>query len=134
VELVDQLATPGPARAMTIDRRSILRLVAAIVAVATSALAYYTSTGLGAFWPGAWLAPIPILMLAFQTSKTTAALAALAAYVCGGMNLPYTDWGVSRSEVVLTLLPNLHAVGPLFSQLPNPKLVKVERGPREVES
>ena len=104
VELVENLAASDHPRTIRIGRETILSLVAAIMAVAISALAYYTSTGLGAFWPAAWLAPIPILMLAFRSSKTTAAFAALAACVCGGMNLPYTSWGMSRSILALMLL------------------------------
>jgi hypothetical protein len=49
-----------------------------LLAVALSACAYYVSIGLGEFWPAAWIAPIPVLLVAFRSSWRTAALAAFA--------------------------------------------------------
>jgi len=103
LELVEQLAAGDQGRT-NIGRQTIWSLLTGVIAVAISAVAYYTSTGLGTFWPAAWLAPIPILALAFRSSKVTTTLAALAAYVFGGLNLPYTDWEMSRTPVVLMLL------------------------------
>ncbi len=58
-----------------------------LLAIAISAGAYYISTGLGEFWPAAWIAPIPVLMLAFGSSWRRAAAAAFAAYLLGSLNL-----------------------------------------------
>lgn len=58
-----------------------------ILAVAVSACAYYVSIGLGEFWPAAWIAPVPILIVAFRSSWRRAALAAFAAYFLGSLNL-----------------------------------------------
>jgi apolipoprotein N-acyltransferase len=58
-----------------------------LLAVALSACAYYVSIGLGEFWPAAWIAPIPVLLVAFRSSWRTAALAAFAAYFLGSLNL-----------------------------------------------
>jgi len=53
-----------------------------------SGAAFYSSTGLGSFWPLAWLAPIPVLWLAFKEARGwTVFFAALAAAVLGGLNL-----------------------------------------------
>ena len=56
-------------------------------AVALSGAAFYFSTGVGEVWPFAWLAPLPILLLAFRASARTAFLSAIAAYFLGGLNL-----------------------------------------------
>jgi apolipoprotein N-acyltransferase len=58
-----------------------------LLAVALSACAYYVSIGLGEFWPAAWIAPIPVRLVAFRSSWRTAALAAFAAYFLGSLNL-----------------------------------------------
>lgn len=57
------------------------------IAVAISALALYLSTGLGVVWPLAWVAPIPVLMLAFRSSRRVCALAAFAACFLGSLTL-----------------------------------------------
>jgi apolipoprotein N-acyltransferase len=59
----------------------------AVLSVAVSASAFYVSTGLGTFWPAAWIAPVPILVLAAGTTKRAATLAAFAAYFLGSLNL-----------------------------------------------
>jgi hypothetical protein len=58
-----------------------------LLAIAISAGAYYISTGLGEFWPAAWVAPIPVLALAFRSSWRMAAAAAFSAYLLGSLNL-----------------------------------------------
>ena len=59
----------------------------AFLAVATSACAYYVSVGLGDMWAFAWIAPIPILVLAFRSSGRTSMFAAFSAYFLGSLNL-----------------------------------------------
>ena len=59
----------------------------ATLAIAISACLYYFSAGLGEVWPLAWIAPVPVLILAFGASARTAALAAFAAYFLGSLNL-----------------------------------------------
>ncbi len=62
-------------------------MIAALCA-GLSGLAFFASTGLGVIWPLAWLAPAPILWLAFgQTRARTVAWAAFAAFAIGNTNL-----------------------------------------------
>ena len=64
-----------------------ISMIAALCA-ALSGLAYFASTGLGVIWPLAWLAPAPVLWLAFGDTKVrTVAMAAFAAFVIGNTNL-----------------------------------------------
>jgi hypothetical protein len=58
-----------------------------LLAVALSACAYYGSVGFGVFWPSVWIAPTPVLALAFRSSWRTAPWAAFAAYFIGNLNL-----------------------------------------------
>ncbi len=58
-----------------------------VLGILLSAAAYYASTGLNGFWPLLWLAPIPILLLAFNSSPRTAAAAAFLAFFLGGLNM-----------------------------------------------
>lgn len=58
-----------------------------LLAVALSAAAYFLSIGLGEVWVAAWIAPIPVLWLAFQSNRRTAAFAAAAAFLLGSLNL-----------------------------------------------
>ena len=56
-------------------------MIAALCA-ALSGLAYFASTGLGVIWPLAWLAPAPVLWLAFgHTGTRTVAIASFAAFL-----------------------------------------------------
>jgi apolipoprotein N-acyltransferase len=62
----------------------LLRVAAAL----TSALAFYFSTGFHTLWPLAWLAPLPILMVALGEDKARpAAAVAFLAYFLGSLNL-----------------------------------------------
>jgi apolipoprotein N-acyltransferase len=62
-------------------------MIAALCA-ALSGLAYFASTGLGVIWPLAWLAPAPVLWLAFgHTGTRTVAIASFAAFLIGNTNL-----------------------------------------------
>ena len=62
-------------------------MLAAIAGVAASAIAFAASTGLGVFWPLAWLAPVPVLVLAFCRPRRSAALLAFLAYFLGNLSL-----------------------------------------------
>jgi len=60
----------------------------AIICAALSGLGFYFSIGLGEQWWLAWLAPIPILWLAFaETKGWTVFLLSWAAYALGGSNI-----------------------------------------------
>ncbi len=84
----------------------------ALLSVAVSASAFYISTGLGTFWPAAWIAPVPILVLAVRTTKRTAMLAASAAYFLGSLNLlAYLAEVVPVGLVVVLLLVPALAFG-----------------------
>ena len=76
----------------------------AFVAVAVSGCLYYLSIGLGTFWPAAWFAPVPVLLLAFRSSSGKAALAAFAAYFLGSLNLFSYFAGFSPVPLVLAIL------------------------------
>ena len=55
--------------------------------IAASAGALFLSTGLGTIWPLAWLAPIPVLLLAFRRSGRLSAMVAFAAYFLGSFTI-----------------------------------------------
>jgi apolipoprotein N-acyltransferase len=61
-------------------------LVSALV-IAASAGAFFLSTGLGVVWPLAWLAPLPVLLLAFRRSWRVSALVAFLAYFLGSFTI-----------------------------------------------
>jgi hypothetical protein len=44
---------------------------AALAALASGAL-YFVSTGLHPWWPGLWIAPLPVLLLAFTSPRPMA--------------------------------------------------------------
>jgi len=80
-------------------------LVRPLLGVVISAAAYYVSTGLGTFWPAAWIAPIPILLVAFKAPRRTAAALALAAYFLGSLNVfTYLTNVLPVAVVVIILL------------------------------
>jgi len=55
--------------------------------VAISGAAYFLSTGLGEVWQLAWIAPVPVLLFAFENSAGKAALAGCIAFLLGELNL-----------------------------------------------
>ena len=60
----------------------------AFLCTALSAAEFFGSIGLGDLWPLAWVAPLPILWLAFGRSRTvTVAMAAFVAYAIGSSNV-----------------------------------------------
>jgi apolipoprotein N-acyltransferase len=61
-------------------------MIQVILAVMISAAAFYFGTGLGEFWPLAWIAPLPVLAVAFRASGGVAMSAAYLAYFLGGLN------------------------------------------------
>src|ERR1019366_10050565 len=75
-----------------------------LLAVALSACAYYVSIGLGEFWPAAWIAPVPVLLVAFRSSWRMAALAAFAAYFVGSLNLFTFLAKITPVPLVVTVL------------------------------
>jgi apolipoprotein N-acyltransferase len=66
-----------------------MSLLLAVICALLSGTGFYFSTGLGQVWFLAWLAPLPVLWLAFQPGSKgwTAFLAAWAAAGLGGCNL-----------------------------------------------
>jgi hypothetical protein len=54
-----------------------------ILAVVFSAAAFFVSTGLGQLWPLTWIAPVPVLIVAFRGSWQRAALIAFGAFFLG---------------------------------------------------
>jgi apolipoprotein N-acyltransferase len=56
-------------------------------AILLSAAAFYLSTGLREFWPLAWIAPLPVLLVAFRSSAPLAAGIAFTAFLLGSSNM-----------------------------------------------
>lgn len=55
-----------------------------------TAAAYYFGTGLDGFGPLVWIAPIPVLVVAFRSSARRSAVIAFVTYVVGSLNIaPY---------------------------------------------
>jgi apolipoprotein N-acyltransferase len=74
----------------------------AVACTLLSAAGFYFSLGLGSQWWLAWLAPIPILWLAFGESKTWAAfLASWAAFALGGTSWLRAYAGVLPGAVLI---------------------------------
>jgi apolipoprotein N-acyltransferase len=48
---------------------------------------FYLGTGLSPLWPLAWLAPLPVLIVAYAAAPRTAAGLAFTAWLLGGLNL-----------------------------------------------
>lgn len=60
----------------------------ALLCALASGLLFYVSTGLGEVWPLAWLAPLPVLWLAYGGARAwKVATAAFAAYALGQLSL-----------------------------------------------
>jgi len=60
----------------------------AFLCMVLSAAAFFGSLGLGQLWPLAWLAPLPILWLAFGRARmATVAVSAFASYAIGSSNI-----------------------------------------------
>ncbi len=62
-------------------------MLAVLIGVALSAGAFYLSTGLGELWPLAWVAPVPVLWLAFSDERRRVFLPATLAFFLGSLNL-----------------------------------------------
>jgi len=69
------------------------------LAVAATAGLVWLGTGLHPTWPALWLAPLPVLLLAPQTSGRVAAAAALTAWLAGSLNVWAYYQGVLRMPV-----------------------------------
>ncbi|MFL6208535.1 MAG: apolipoprotein N-acyltransferase [Pyrinomonadaceae bacterium] len=66
--------------------------------------AYFLSTGLTGFRPLVWVAPVPVLLLAFNSSVRSAATMACAAYFLGSLNLlPYLASLAPIAVVIIAL-------------------------------
>lgn len=63
------------------------RLWQSLVAALLSGAAYYLSTGLDSNWLLAWVAPLPVLFVAFRETWWRAALASFLAFALGQLNL-----------------------------------------------
>lgn len=59
----------------------------AVVAVVASGLCFFFSVGLNGFGPLVWIAPIPILVLAFRAPPRQTAVLAFAAFLLGSLSL-----------------------------------------------
>jgi len=66
---------------------SLPRWLLLVIGILTSGALYFFSTGLEGFRPLVWIAPVPVLILALQSSWRFAAAAAFVAYLLGSLNL-----------------------------------------------
>jgi apolipoprotein N-acyltransferase len=94
-----------------------LKLARLGLAISLSAALFWISTGLGTFWPAAWLAPIPVLMFAAEASRRMAAFAGAAAWFVGSLNLfTYLARVMPAALVaVLLLVPALGFAGAVLA-------------------
>jgi len=74
---------------MQVFRQPSRSLLSSLV-VAVSAIAFLVSTGVGVVWPLAWLAPIPVLVLALHRPWRAAAVIAFTASLLGDLTLART--------------------------------------------
>ena len=89
-----------------------LRHLKAAAALATSALAYYFSTGLEGHWLPIWLAPVPLLVLACQLPGRSSLVLALAVYLLGSLNM-VAYLARARKAAPKTLLKQMEESGRL---------------------
>lgn len=87
----------------SISNQRLSRLQA-LACLAASAAAYAVGTGLGEFWPAAWIAPLPLLWLAYRSSWQAAGASALAAYFLGSLNLFPLLASVAPAPIVVAAL------------------------------
>jgi apolipoprotein N-acyltransferase len=86
-----------------------MALAKALICTALSGAAFYFSVMLGAVWPLAWLAPIPVLWLMFGTTRWWLAFPACwLALVIGTCNVLPAYWGripAATLATVIVILP-----------------------------
>jgi len=75
------------------------RWLLAICAALLSALLYYFGTGLEPIWPLAWLAPLPVLFMAFRSQWWWAMLGAFVAYASGKLYLVEYGAHIGRGAI-----------------------------------
>jgi apolipoprotein N-acyltransferase len=80
------------------------RALAPVAAVLFGALCFHLSTGLGTFWPAAWVASVGVLAVGFTRSWRVAALVAFAAHFLGSLGLVAYLGAVLPVPVVLGFL------------------------------
>src|SRR6476620_10622738 len=80
-------------------------IMVAVICALLSAAAFYLSIGMGEIWWLAWLAPIPVLWLAFGDTKGWQVLvASWAAYALGSTNILVPYGGVLPLSVIILSL------------------------------
>jgi apolipoprotein N-acyltransferase len=89
---------------MAFRGKSADRHLSAIGAVLVSAAAFYFSTGFIDLWPLLWIAPIPVLLVAFRAPVRKAAAVGFTAYLLGGLNLLSYYAGLMPVRVVVLVL------------------------------
>ena len=80
-----------------------------LFAVALSAAVFYVSSGLGTLWPLTWVAPLPVLVVAFQRSGMRAAFMGPAANggveICKDLDFPAWSRVYGRRGVRFLAVP-----------------------------
>jgi len=98
-------------------------MIALLCALAGGAL-FFLSTGLGTIWPLAWIAPLPVLWLAYGARPNwQVLLASFTAYAIGELNL-FEAYGVMAPMIamVIVLSASIFAAAILFARLAQRRL------------
>ncbi len=82
-------------------------LLVALLALLTSGVMLYFSTGLHPLWWVIWIAPVPVLLLAPRVSRRMAFAVAFLAWAIGGLNL----WSYFRHLLSTPLIVTLLIIG-----------------------
>lgn len=94
---------------------SVRRLVEAALAFAATAALFYFGNGIQPLWPLAWIAPLPVLLLALRADWWTVTLVAIAATLVSNLDLwsyltrtlgapGYVWWIISLSAAIVFAL------------------------------
>ncbi len=70
-----------------VSESNLLHLPAAFLATAVTAVLVWFGTGLHPLWPLLWVAPLPVLLVAFRSSAWRTTAVAFAAWFIGTLNL-----------------------------------------------
>jgi apolipoprotein N-acyltransferase len=99
--------TKLPSVVRTPEERSMIALLCALL----SGALFYLSTGIGNVWPLAWLAPVPLLWLAYGRGPTwQVVVASSVAFTLGLLNVVQ-----AYGSIILTIAPFLPVVPMLFA-------------------
>ncbi len=103
--ILPRMIAPRDTSSHTGASRGWERPVSILLATAVSAAAYALATGLQGIALFAWVAPIPVLLLAYRSSAKISAAAAFAVYLAGSLRLvPYLARVMPPVPLAVTLV------------------------------